>query len=91
MTSLGIEGFYELSVIVEGALAIGEYVLTAGDLAARIEDVATDAHADGLETDVYILWHEHGPSVEDCTCVQYLTDHHPAYSFPADLVHFARS
>lgn len=86
-----INGFYELTVICEGALSIGEYILSAGDLQARILDVAKDAATDGLETEVYFFWHEHAPDLEDCSCSQYLTDHSPAYQFPADLCHFVTS
>jgi hypothetical protein len=94
MITAAIPGFYTFTVIVDGALAVDEIILEAKDVQARILDIAKEAYADGQEdgdgfdTEVYLLWHEHAPTVEDCSCVQYLTDHHPAYTFPADLCHF---
>ena len=97
MATLGIEGFYTFTVIIDGALDIDEYVLTDANLHARILDVATDAagdfeagpDGDGFDTQVFFMWHDHPPTVEECSCVQYLTDHRPAYIFPQDLCHFS--
>jgi hypothetical protein len=32
-------------------------------------------------TEIYLLDHGHPPDVEDCSCAQYLTDHHPFWAF----------
>lgn len=33
------------------------------------------------ETEIYLMDHGHPPDVEDCSCVQYLTDHHPYWKW----------
>lgn len=33
------------------------------------------------ETEIYLMDHDHPPDLEDCSCAQYLTDHHPTWSW----------
>ena len=75
--------YTEVSVVVDGALeeeqTFHDYLLL-NEYVATIED---DAKSHGYLTQVYIIEHEHADleGDEECVCVQYLTDHHPSYSW----------
>jgi len=77
--------YVTITVIVDGALE-SEDDFTDYALAEEwIREVARDAENDGVLTEVYLLRHEHDPFEDgDCSCIQYITDHHPAYVFPLD-------
>ena len=71
-----------ITVVVEGAFEdeADFFDYTLAEIAIR--QAAEDAKLDGMRTEIFILEHEHEPG--DCECIQYLTDHHPAYVFPGD-------
>lgn len=73
--------YAEIYTIVDGALdreiETTDYLLAG----AFVADVAREA-TDGYETAVFVIMHEHEPG--ECECVQYLTDHKPTWTFPAD-------
>ena len=73
--------FGEASVVVEGALVKEVVVCDEGELDDLVGIVGPEAVKDGLETEVFVVWHEHAETVEECSCFQYLTDHHPYASF----------
>lgn len=78
------ESYVEATVIVDGALD-EEAVFGTGEqenLEAWITVQKELAMAHPLqETQIYLMEHGHSPDVEDCSCAQYLTDHHPHWSW----------
>jgi hypothetical protein len=75
--------YAEVEVIVEGALDIAETFTTERQVSKFIDKVQAEARYDGLHTEVYVLWHQHGMTTEECGCAQYVTDHHPTYEWNA--------
>jgi hypothetical protein len=45
-----------------------------------VSQVRDEARDHGYLTELYVVEHEHEPMAE-CSCVQYLTDHHPTYTW----------
>ena len=82
-----MKGYDEVTVIVEGAVDSTEDFNRREDgtesrmLRAFIDKVEADSKTDGLATEVYVLHHGHGQSVEECSCSQFVTDGRPAYSW----------
>ena len=78
--------YAELSVIVDGALETEETFHDETLMSARVEEIKEDARGDGYPTEVFILYHEHDDLTGDqeCACVQYVTDHRPAYAWNMD-------
>lgn len=79
-----VASYVEATVIVDGALAEEETFSDgqAEELNAwltRQKELAM-AHPD-QETQVYLMDHGHPPDMEDCSCAQYLTDHHPYWKW----------
>jgi hypothetical protein len=71
--------YAEVTVIVDGALD-QEITFTDETLMRDfIDKIREDAESDGYPTEVFVLYHEHEPG--DCECVQYVTDHRPAYAW----------
>lgn len=70
--------YIEASTIIEGALEETETFQYADEyqewLDATIEELAD------VDAQVYAIHHEHDLDVDDCACVQYLTDHAPVWS-----------
>lgn len=75
--------YADVDVIVDGALAHQKTFTDHAALTSFIEQERDAAVADGLWTEVYILWHEHPMTDEECTCAQYATDHHPDFEWNA--------
>jgi hypothetical protein len=73
--------YADVSLVVEGALDNQSVAYTETDVDEYVQAAEAEAKADGLHTEVYVLWHEHDETNEECACVQYLTDHHPYASF----------
>ncbi len=75
--------YVDASVVVEGAVeedaTFHDYLL----FEEWLRGVEEDAAGHGYLTEVYVIEHEHDDLKEDeeCACVQYLTDHHPAYVY----------
>lgn len=83
------QSYVEAFVVVNGAL---EDEATFGDSAGELLDLwlyeqknQAMAHPD-QRTEIYLTEHGHSPDLEDCSCVQYLTDHHPFWAFGGDEV-----
>jgi len=72
--------FIDGAVVVDGAMDSEFQVDSFEELQSLIAEVAAQAAADGLPTQVYALFHDHKPGIE-CECVQYLQDHHPHCTF----------
>ena len=73
--------YAQVTVVVDGALEAEETFHDYALMDEYIKGVEQDALGDGCPTEVYILEHEHADDVEDCACAQFVTDHHPAYSW----------
>lgn len=73
-------GYREVTTVVDGA----EEDFSVIDLDTGLDEIVTRAETiaqRGRSVQVYTITHDHRPSEEECACVQYLTDHHPDYSF----------
>jgi hypothetical protein len=82
------ESYAEVSVIVDGALDAEVMFTDETLMLAYLASVGAEAESDGLPTEVYVLWHDHplydeavDLDYDDCACVQYVSDHHPDYSW----------
>ena len=76
-----MHGYLEAYVIWEGALDQERTFRAANTEYARWAlRIIRDALKEGADVQVYSIYHDHSPDVEDCACVQYLTDHSPDYS-----------
>ena len=86
MSARGTGGYTEFTVIADGALDEGltldwtdeRYDVQQSQL---LDSCERDAREQGIEINVYIIEHEHEHTDEECACVQYLTDHNPAFTF----------
>jgi hypothetical protein len=74
--------YYEITTVVEGALDEVRHFTTWTAASDYIDTVEAAAKADGLETQVYKLYHPHAQGVE-CECIQFETDHHPYAEYNA--------
>jgi hypothetical protein len=83
-------GYSDVDVVVEGALDEMRVFIDYDDGTSReyggnttfnawLEVLKRDLQAAELVAEVYVLRHEHEMSELECSCVQYLTDHTPAY------------
>jgi hypothetical protein len=73
--------YADVTVVVDGAVDSEERFYDYALMDEFIRSVEEDAKADSYPTEVYIVYHEHKETEDECSCVQYLTDHHPAYTF----------
>jgi len=83
-------GFTEVTIIVDGAVESDETFkgFDTTELEVYLERQKTEAleafGLTGIETEIYTMEHEHDESEDDCSCAQYLTDHHPIWSTSND-------
>ena len=80
-----MSGYWQVTVIVEGAIDCEVELVSDEALDAFIDEVKDAATEDGKPTEVYTLWHNHAPltseddaSFED-VCIQYATDLRPVF------------
>jgi hypothetical protein len=76
--------YAEVTVIVDGAVeqeeTFHDYLL----MNAFIDGVREDAAGDGYPTEVYVMEHEHDETGQECSCAQYVADHHPRHAWNMD-------
>lgn len=75
-------GFTEVSVIWAGAL---DESATFGDnetdaMETFVAGVQRDASETTDAVEIYALRHDHASDVDDCACMQYVTDHSPLWT-----------
>lgn len=70
-----ISAYADVSVIVDGALEREEMITDETALTDYLAMVESDARDDGIRAEVWIIWHDHSPSVDECSCAQYVTRH----------------
>lgn len=73
--------FWDVSVIVEGALDASETFESSDGMEDYIARQEQAAKKDGLWTEVFVQYHGHPMAEEECACAQYETDHHPDYEW----------
>lgn len=73
--------YAEVTVIVDGAVEQTEIFHDQALLNQFVDGVREDAESDGYPTEVYVQYHEHDLTSQECECAQYETDHHPAYAY----------
>lgn len=83
-----MSGYWEVTVVVDGALDVEAVLLTDEALDDMVAAVRAAATADGKPTEMFTLWHEHPMYTEDDseayiedTCIQYATDLRPAFTW----------
>ncbi|PZR66789.1 MAG: hypothetical protein DLM66_12875 [Candidatus Dormiibacter spiritus] len=69
--------YADVSVVVNGALDEERTFTDQLLLDDYVAQVGEEAGGDGYPTEVFVVWHEHDPDVEECECAQFLTNHHP--------------
>lgn len=72
--------YYQVDVIVEGALDDSFEFKSRERVEQLAKTVGEAADADGLATEIFVLYHPHNPGPE-CHCIQEAQDHHPEYSW----------
>lgn len=80
-------GYYDVSAVWNGAVD-EETTLTDDkqleEWADKLKRAAAWEATNGAEgadesrVELFVVYHDHSPELEDCSCVQYLTDHHAA-------------
>lgn len=72
--------YADVDLIIDGALEHTVVLHTQDELAllGAILDMVQPVRPCKIEA--YVVWHDHSEGLEECTCVQYLTDHQPYYS-----------
>lgn len=73
--------YAEVTVVVDGAEQELSIINDPDQMISYIERIESEAVADGLPTEVYVIEHPHDMDDEECACVQYLTDHRPRWSW----------
>lgn len=74
--------YVEVSVVVDGALEETETFRDESLMLDYVRTVQDEANGHGYRTEVYVLEHDHEPA--DCSCVQYVQDHRPRWTFNGD-------
>ena len=69
-----------VSVIVDGALESEETYHDEVLMTNALDEIRDDSLADGVPTEVYVIYHDHDESVE-CECIQYETSHKPKFVY----------
>lgn len=73
--------YAEVTVIVDGVQESFDTFYDYNYLNLWLDEIREDALGHGYPTEVYVMYHEHAATEEECACAQYITDHHPAYSY----------
>lgn len=79
-----VPGYVECTVIVDGADDGGiDFDFTQGkEMEAWLDrEKETAMRHPERRTEIYLMQHDHEHMDGDCACAQYLTDHHPYWSF----------
>ena len=83
------QSYVQATLVVDGALDDEQ---TFGEDESELLEVWLDnnkvlaiEHPE-QRTEIYLLEHGHPPDMEECSCVQYLTDHHPFWAYGGDEV-----
>ena len=76
--------YADVTVIVDGAVGTENTFYDYALMEQFIDTIRDEAMGDGYPTDVYIQYHEHDMTDNECMCAQYETDHHPDYSWNND-------
>ena len=69
--------YADVTVIVDGAVGTEDTFYDYALMEQFIDTIRDEAMGDGYPTDVYIQYHEHDMTDNECICAQYETDHHP--------------
>jgi hypothetical protein len=73
--------YAEITVIVNGAVQDEETFTDYTLEDAFIRTIEEEAAGHGYPVEVFELYHEHALTSEECECAQYVTDHHPRWSW----------
>jgi hypothetical protein len=70
----------DVTVVVDGAVENDRMFTDYALMEDFIAEIAAEAHDHGYLTEVYVMYHDHEVGI-DCECAQFVTDHHPLYTF----------
>jgi len=73
-------GYIQGYAVVGGALDEEREFSGMEEYRAWAEQVLAECRAQGVQVEIYHIYHAHEPGVE-CECVQYLTDYRPDYTW----------
>lgn len=76
--------FTDVDIVVDGALESSDRFYDEAYLNFTLELECEDARQSGLPVEIYITFHEHSDhdeEMDDCACIQYVTDGRPKYVF----------
>lgn len=77
----GPSEYWEVSVIIAGALDQTEEFTDREDVEEFLTNLRACALAEDFTAEVYVQYHGHAPTVSECACAQYETDHKPDHIF----------
>jgi len=72
--------YAEVTVIVDGALEESQTFHDEALMRDFIDTIREEAEGHGYLTEVFVMYHDHADGI-DCECAQYVTDHHPTYTY----------
>lgn len=75
--------YWDVDLIIEGALDWSSTFYDKGEMNEWAKGYQEAGENLRVRTEIYIMHHAHPVLSEDeeCQCAQYLTDHHPTYSW----------
>lgn len=71
--------YADVTVLVDGELENDETFFDETLMREFFAEIESDAEGHGYPTAIYVVYHDHNH--RECECVQYLTDHKPAFTF----------
>lgn len=71
--------YADVTTVWDGAVDSFDTVRSDGGLATLVRQVERDVKRSDTapHVQVFVQWHEHPITLEECSCSQYETDHHP--------------
>ena len=75
------KGYLQVDIIVDGGLEDSINYTDYVKYENCIVDISVESEQHGLPVEIYVVEHNHLDDGEECTCVQYSTDHHPVYTW----------
>lgn len=73
--------YVDASAIVAGAVEEDRTFFDETLLNEWLSTWESEANNDGYRVEIWAVFHEHEPSDEECSCVQYLQTHEPFRTF----------
>ena len=72
--------YAEITVVCDGALESEEIYHDETLMTEALDAIREDSLADGVPTEVYVMYHEHDAG-DECECIQYEQSHRPKFIY----------